>query len=79
MYRFIFNRVKSIIPKISDTELIALRSGNTSLDRDILKGKVFFPKSMPYKEKFPKESLSQLLNQFDNTPIYPRLSTTLSM
>ena len=40
MYRYIFNRVKKIIPKISDTELIALRSGTTSLDREIYSGSV---------------------------------------
>ena len=36
----LFDKVKSILPKISDTELIALRSGTTSMDRDIFKGKV---------------------------------------
>ena len=36
----IFKTVKKLIPKISETELIALRSGTTSLDRDIFKGKV---------------------------------------
>ena len=25
MYRYLFNKVKNIIPKISDTEMIALR------------------------------------------------------
>ena len=38
MYRGLFNLVKSRIPRISETELVALRSGSTSLDRDILKG-----------------------------------------
>ena len=40
MYRYIFNRVKKIIPRISDTELIALRSGTTCLDREIYSGSV---------------------------------------
>ena len=40
MYKQIFKTIKSIIPKISDTELIALRSGTTSLDRHIFQGKV---------------------------------------
>ena len=35
----IFKTVKNLIPKISETELIALRSGTTSLDRDIFCGK----------------------------------------
>ena len=37
--RKLFNFTKSLIPKISQTELIALKSGNTSLDRSILQGK----------------------------------------
>ena len=40
MYRYLFKKVSSIIPKISNTELIALKSGGVSIDSDILKGKV---------------------------------------
>ena len=40
MSRFLFNKIKKIIPKISDTELIALRSGTTSIDREIFNGYV---------------------------------------
>ena len=40
MYRAILDRVKRIVPKISDTEMIALNSGTTSIDRDIFNGKV---------------------------------------
>ena len=36
----IFRFTKRIIPQISDTELIALRSGTTSIDRDIFRGTV---------------------------------------
>ena len=43
MYRNLFSFVKSKIPKLSQTELIALQSGNTSLDRDILLGKIKKP------------------------------------
>ena len=35
-----FNRVKKIIPKISETEIIALKSGGVSIDREIFKGKI---------------------------------------
>jgi acyl-CoA dehydrogenase len=38
MYRFLFGSVKKIIPKISETEIIALKSGGTSFDRDIFNG-----------------------------------------
>ena len=40
MYTQIFRNVQKIIPKISDTELIALRSGGTHIDRDIFEGRV---------------------------------------
>ena len=45
MYRYIFDRVKNC-SKISETELIALRSGTTSVDREIYSGFVNF-KNMP--------------------------------
>jgi len=40
MYRYIFSSVKKIIPKISETEIIALKSGGTSIDRYIFEGKM---------------------------------------
>ncbi len=72
MYRSLFNFVKRKIPKISDTELIALRSGNTSIDREILQGKVKFPTpSTKPVNKFPEEKLEELFRDFDNSKIYP--------
>ena len=44
MYSQLFLRVKKIIPKISPTELIALRSGGVSIDRDIFSGKIIYEK-----------------------------------
>ena len=69
--RKLFNFVKNKIPKISDTELIALRSGNTSLDRQILLGKVSLPKKIISKQKFPQSKLNELYNTFDGSTIYP--------
>ena len=40
MRRFIFNNIKKRIPKISDTERIALNCGTTSIDRELFEGKV---------------------------------------
>ena len=40
MYKHLFGRVKKIIPKISETEIIALKSGGVSIDREIFKGKI---------------------------------------
>ena len=71
MYKYLFNSVKRKIPKISKTELIALRSGNTSLDRQILEGKFFFPKKQAYENKFCRKEITSLLNNFDKTTIYP--------
>ncbi len=69
--RFLFNSVKSMIPKISATELIALRSGNTSLDRSILQGKIKLPKKIDNKYKFSEPALNNLLTEYDNSVIYP--------
>ncbi len=69
--RRLFNFVKSKIPKISNTELIALRSGNTSIDRQILQNTVKFPEKFVYENKFPESKINSLLNDFDNTQIYP--------
>ena len=74
MYSRLFNFVKNKIPKISNTELIALRSGNTSIDREILLGKVnlnFNKNNQNNKNKFDEGKLSFLLNNFDGKKIYP--------
>ena len=44
MYRSLFNRVKKIIPTVSETEIIALRSGGISIDREIFQGKIDYKK-----------------------------------
>ena len=69
--RRLFNFVKNKIPKISSTELIALRSGNTSLDREILMGKVNLPKKVISEQKFPQSKLDELYNSFDGSRVYP--------
>ena len=67
----VFKFVKNKIPKISSTELIALRSGGTSIDRSILLGKIDFPKNTEIKNKFPESKINNLLNNFDMTKVYP--------
>jgi alkylation response protein AidB-like acyl-CoA dehydrogenase len=69
--RRLFNFVKNKIPKISSTELIALRSGNTSLDRSILLGKIKFPEKKTLENKFPQSKLNELLSTYDGTRVYP--------
>ena len=36
----LFKRVQQLIPRISNTEMIALQSGTTSIDRQIFEGHV---------------------------------------
>ncbi len=58
----VFKLVKRIIPKISDTELIALRSGTTSIDRDIFRGHVPIAKA---KNSFTADE-DKLYNKLDD-------------
>lgn len=79
MYRRIFNRVKSIIPKISDTEITALKSGGVSIDREIFRGKVNYcdlykplQKSIDkMTEKTMEKEVEDLLKITGQNPIYP--------
>ena len=71
MYRGLFSFVKRRIPRISDTELIALTSGNTSIDRDILMGNVNLPKKIVKERKLKDDIVNSFLDKFDKTTIYP--------
>ena len=74
----LFNRIKTIIPKISDTELVALRSGTTCIDTDIFRGKVdtssIKPKS--FERKFENKKIDDLINKYGNIEqVYPSEKT----
>jgi acyl-CoA dehydrogenase len=73
MYKKVFSLVKKLIPRISDTELIALRSGTTSLDRQIFKGKVNTNsiKKTNYTEKFSNSKITELLTKYKDDIVYP--------
>ena len=72
MYRYIFNKVRGIVPKISETELIALRTGDTHLDRHIFEGKYRIPKKLEkYEAKFDESRITHLLNTYGNKNVYP--------
>ena len=72
MYRVLFDFVKRRVPRISDTELVALRSGNTSLDRDILCGRIAYPsKPNISHNKISDSMLPELFRNFDGKPLYP--------
>ncbi len=73
----VFKLVKGIIPKISDTELIALRSGTTSIDRDIFRGHVPIAKarnSFTADEDKLYNKLDDFLEKYGNKEVaYPKL------
>lgn len=80
MYRNIFTRIKKIIPKVSETEIIALRSGGTGIDREIFQGYVNLSKLFePIKttstntqlDKLMGEKTIQLLKKIGQEPVYP--------
>ena len=78
MNNFLFNHVKRLIPKISSTELIALRSGNTSVDRMIFKGSVDlskYKKADPTYFMFPRTKVNELLKKYSNETVYPSEKT----
>lgn len=76
MYKLIFRNVKKIIPKISETEIIALKSGGTSIDRFIFEGKMEYEKLFsPIKKmnlsKKTDDDIISLLKMTGEGNIYP--------
>lgn len=71
MNKFLFSWAKRKIPRISDTEMIALRSGGVSIDRDILMGRVNFPTKKEYKPKLSNAKLDSLFQTYDGSILYP--------
>ena len=65
MYKHIFKYVKSIIPKISETEIIALKSGGVSIDREFFMGKVNY--NNLYKPINETNKLNQSNNMINET------------
>ena len=83
MYRRAFNVVKNIIPKISETEIIALKSGGVSIDRELFNGKVDYEKL--YKpllhptEDHMAEKTNDLLRNTGTENIYPSKNIHVTM
>jgi acyl-CoA dehydrogenase len=76
LYKKIFNHVKKIIPKISETEIIALKSGGTSIDRYIFEGKMnyqnlFSPINKNTLSKKTEDDIYSLLKLTGENNIYP--------
>ena len=71
MYSFLFKQVKKIIPRISNTELIALRTGTVSIDGDIFKGSVNTQNIKPNEERtFNKTIIESILEKYQDTKVY---------
>jgi acyl-CoA dehydrogenase len=76
MYKHIFDRIKKIIPKISNTEIIALKSGGVSIDREIFKGKVNINNlysSVPNKKNNHEmiDKTNKILEKIGENNVYP--------
>lgn len=74
-YRRTFNLVKKIIPKISETEIIALKSGGISIDRELFNGKVDYGKLyepiLHPQEHDMEDKINNLLRTTGSENIYP--------
>ena len=84
MYRFIFNHVKKIIPKISETEIIALKSGGTHIDRELFNGKMDYNKLYAPLLKCTtpiemEKNIEELLQKTGQTQIYPNKNIKQTM
>ena len=75
MYSALFSGVKRIIPKISQTELIALRSGGVSIDRAIFSGRVDYKKlgktSLNTNSNPMLEKTRDILRKYGDQKVYP--------
>ena len=79
MSQILFRRFQKILPRISQTELEALRSGSVSLDREIFEGKVNLKKyqleptdkkNRTLPEKLDKKTHT-LLDKYGDKIVYP--------
>ena len=73
--KHIFRSIKKIIPTISDTEMIALRSGTVSVDGSIFRGEldkgILVEPPLQDQNTFPRNGIAKLLNKYGDTTIFP--------
>lgn len=84
MYRLAFNHIKKIIPKISETEIIALKSGGVHIDRELFNGKINYEKLYTPLLKYEKskefeKKTEELLEKVGQAPIYPNKNIKQTM
>ena len=66
----IFSLTKNLLPKISETEMIALKSGTVSVDRMIFEGKIKYEKLPKYKSISTYPHKESILNNIKTEPLY---------
>ena len=75
MYKFLFNNVKKIIPRISETEIIALKSGGISIDRELFRGRIdykkLFQKSVKSQDEEILKNTDNVLKKIGQQSMYP--------
>ena len=78
LHRSLFKQIKKIIPKISETEIIALKSDGTSIDKYIFQGKMNYPElfaPIPKQERTNSiidKNIEDLLNLTGSNVVYPK-------
>jgi acyl-CoA dehydrogenase len=75
MLKNTFNLAKSLLPRISETEMIALRAGTVSVDREIFKGRInsSFKLDINNTSLSPEHFFTDVKNTYqliDQSPIY---------
>ena len=73
MRRYIFNIAKKLLPRISETEKIALQSGTVSLDRDIMTGFVdqnIFNSLHNNEHQYITDNVNDICSELQNEPIF---------
>ena len=76
----LFRFAKSLIPRISSSELIALQSGSTSVDRDLFKGQVILSNVTLQQDKTNlyntfRQKADELCSQYKQGQVYPSFRT----
>jgi alkylation response protein AidB-like acyl-CoA dehydrogenase len=78
MQRYLFHKIKSIIPPLSETEKIALRSGGVHIDQSIFKGKVCLKNYIPRREHNELDEMTpkveRVIDYVKDAVLYPNSS-----
>ena len=77
MYPYLFRQIKKIIPPLSETERIALRSGGVDIDGQIFRGTVKKQYQLPLQRIHEVEhiqpNVERVLQKIGSNNIYPSI------